>query len=262
MNAIHRTENLTMTVTPIIGLVADRKKVTTGPWVDVPNDAIPHSYVTAIEQAGGSPVLIPSVESNLANIDRILDGIDGLLLPGGSDLDSDLYGQEAHRENDQPLRLRDDLEIALTRRAVDRGIAVYGVCRGMQVINVALGGTLEQHLDDRLDMTPHRDEVGTFTGHEVVPVVGTRLVDIVGAEEFSIRSHHHQAVSVLGEGLIPSAWAPDGVVEAIERPGAGFVLGVQWHPEQDLPGGGHKLFEAFIEAASPSERSLTRDRPR
>ena len=238
-----------MTVTPIIGLVADRKKVTTGPWVDVPNDAIPHSYVTAVEQAGGSPVLIPSVGSNLTNIDRILDGIDGLLLPGGSDLDSDLYGQEAHQENDQPLRLRDDLEIALARRAIDRRMPVYGVCRGMQVINVALGGTLQQHLGDRLDMTPHRDKVGTYTAHDVIPVAGTRLIDIIGADEFTIRSHHHQAVAVLGEGLIPSAWAPDGVIEAIERPGAGFVLGVQWHPEQDLPAGGLELFRAFMQAA-------------
>lgn len=244
-----------MTFTPIIGLVADRKRITLGPWVDVSNDSIPHSYVTAIEQAGGSPVLIPSVGSNLMNIDRILDALDGLLLPGGSDLDSKLYGQEAHRENDPPLRLRDDLEIALTRRAVDRGIAIYGICRGMQVINVALGGTLEQHLGDRLDMTRHRDAVGTYTAHEVIPVDGTRLVDIVGADEFTIRSHHHQAVAVLGEGLIPSAWASDGVVEAIERPGAGFVVGVQWHPEQDLPGGGLRLFRAFVEAASPLERT-------
>ncbi len=245
-----KTDSLTMQVTPIIGLVADRKNVTVGPWVAVPNDAIPHSYIAAIEQAGGSPVMIPSVESHLANVDRILDGLDGLLLPGGTDLDSGLYGQEPHQENDPPLRLRDDLEIALTLRAITRGIPVYGVCRGMQVINVALGGTLEQHLGDRLDLTPHRDKVGSYTAHEIVPVAGTRLFDIVGADEFTIRSHHHQAVSVLGDGLIPSGWSRDGIVEAIERPGAGFVLGVQWHPEQNLTSGGLDLFRAFIQAAS------------
>lgn len=244
------TNPMTSVITPIIGLVADRKTVTTGPWIDVLNDAIPHAYVTAVERAGGSPVMIPSVESNLNNIDRILDGIDGLLLPGGSDVDADLYGEEAHGENDHPLRLRDDLEIALTKRAIERTIPVYGVCRGMQVINVALGGTIEQHLGDRLDMTPHRDKVGTFTTHDVTPVSGTRLCEIVGTETFTIPSHHHQAVAELGEGLTPTAWAPDGVIEALELPGPDFVLGVQWHPEQDLPGGGVKLFTAFIEAAS------------
>ena len=239
-----------MTLTPIIGLVADRKDVTTGPWIDVPNDAINHSYVTAISAAGGSPVLIPSTDVNLANVDRLLDAIDGLLLPGGADLDPELYGQLPHAENDPPLRIRDDLEIALTRRAVELGVPVYGVCRGMQVLNVALGGTLEQHLDDRLDMTPHRNVVGTFTSHLVQPVAGTRLARAVGTKELTITSHHHQAVQHLGRGLIPSAAAPDGVIEAVEVAGSQFVLGVQWHPEENLPGGGSALFEAFIRAAA------------
>lgn len=239
-----------MTITPLIGLVSDRKVITLGPWVDVANDAIPHSYVAAIEQAGGSPLLIPSAGSNLTNIDRILDAIDGLFLPGGSDMDSDLYGQAPHAENDEPFRLRDDLEMALTRRAVERRIPVYGVCRGMQVLNVALGGTIEQHLGDRLDMTPHRDDVGTYTAHGITPIAGTRLASVLGTAEMSIASHHHQAVAELGEGLIRSAWASDGVVEAIESSADPFVLGVQWHPEQDLSGGGCLLFRAFVQAAS------------
>jgi putative glutamine amidotransferase len=239
-----------MTSTPIIGLVADRKLVTTGPWIEVPNDAIPHSYVAAIEQAGGSPILIPSSASNLTNVDRLLDAIDGLLLPGGSDVDSDLYDQKPHEQNDQPLRIRDELEIALARRAVERGMPVYGVCRGMQVLNVALGGTLEQHLADRLDMTPHRDVVGTYVAHDILPVPGTRLADTLGTNGVSVASHHHQAVDLVGRGLIPSAWASDGVVEAVEMPGDQFILGVQWHPEQDLLGGGQQLFEAFVRAAA------------
>lgn len=238
-----------MTVTPLIGLVSDRKVITLGPWIEVANDAIPHSYVAAIEDAGGSPLLIPSAGSNLTNIDRILDALDGLFLPGGSDMDSDLYGQAPHAENDKPFRLRDDLEMALTRRAVERGIPVYGVCRGMQVLNVALGGTLEQHLGDRLDMTPHRDEVGTYTAHGVTAVEGTRLARILGTAEVSIVSHHHQAVARLGQGLIRSAWASDGLVEAIEGRGDPFLLGVQWHPEQNLSGGGSGLFRAFVAAS-------------
>lgn len=242
-----------MTITPLIGLVADRKVVTVGQWIDVPNDAIPHSYVAAIQQSGGSPLLIPSVAVNLANVERIVDAIDGLFLPGGSDLDSDLYGEECHNENDQPLRERDDLELALVRRAVERGVPVYGVCRGMQLINVALGGTLEQHLGDRLDMTPHRDEIGTYTAHEVIPVAGSGLAGIVGTATFAIASHHHQAVAELGQGLVACAWAPDGVVEAIEAieaTGDRFLLGVQWHPEQKLPGAGLELFRAFVQAAA------------
>ena len=247
-----------MTLTPIIGLVADRKAVTTGPWIAVPHDAINHSYVVAISDAGGSPILIPSTAVNLANVDRLLDAIDGLLLPGGADLDSELYDQQPHAENDPPLRIRDDLEIALARRAVERGVPVYGVCRGMQILNVALGGTLEQHLGDRLDMTPHRDVVGTFTSHTVRPVAGTRLARAVGTEDLTITSHHHQAVHRLGRGLIASASAPDGVIEAVEVAGSRFVLGVQWHPEENLSGGGSGLFDAFIRAtvAVAAERSV------
>ena len=243
-----------MNDTPLIGLVADRKVVTVGQWIEVPNDAIPHSYVAAIQQSGGSPLLIPSVAVNLANVDRILEAIDGLFLPGGSDLDSNLYGEECHAENDQPLRMRDDLELALVRRAVERGIPIYGVCRGMQVINVALGGTLEQHLGDRLDMTPHRDEIGVYTVHEVIPVAGSRLAEIVGTSTFAIASHHHQAVAQLGPGLVACAVAPDGVVEAVEAPGEQFLLGVQWHPEQKLPGTGLELFRAFVHAAALGSR--------
>jgi putative glutamine amidotransferase len=239
-----------MTSTPLIGLVADQKTVTVGPWVDVLNDAISHSYVSAIEQGGGSPLMIPSVQANVDNVDRILDALDGLLLPGGSDMDSALYGQVAHPQNDTPLRIRDDLEIALTRRAVARGIPVYGVCRGMQIINVALGGTIEQHLADRLEMTPHRDVVGAYTRHAVTPVVGSSLAELLGAHTFEIVSHHHQAVGNLAPGLAPTAYAPDGVVEAVEGTGDNFLVGVQWHPEQDLADGGLLLFHDFVRAAA------------
>ncbi|HET8778552.1 MAG TPA: gamma-glutamyl-gamma-aminobutyrate hydrolase family protein, partial [Agromyces sp.] len=146
-------------------------------------------------------------------------------------------------------------EIALTRGACERGMPVLGACRGMQVLNVALGGTLEQHLGDRLDLTPHRAEYGTHTSHPVTIAPGTLLSAITHEQEFDISSHHHQGVDVLGEGLIVSASAPDGVVEAIEAHDGSFCLGVQWHPEERLDPEGIALIRAFITAARTRSRA-------
>lgn len=237
-----------MTV-PTIGLVADRKAASSGAWVDIPTDGTPHAYVSAIEEAGGAPLLFPSLEVHLGDPGRLLDLVDGLFLPGGRDLDATLYGSEAHPSNDPPLRVRDELEIELTRLARERGMPVLGACRGMQVINVALGGTLEQHLGDRLDLTPHRAEYGTHTSHPVAIETGTLLGSITHEPEFDISSHHHQGVDRLGEGLVAAATAPDGVVEAIEATDGGFCLGVQWHPEERLDPEGIALIRAFVAAA-------------
>lgn len=237
-----------MTV-PVIGLVADRKPVTSGAWVDIPNDGLPHRYVAALEQAGAAPLLIPSLDVHLAEPERVLDRIDGLFLPGGRDLDADLYGSEAHPSNDPPLRLRDELEIALTRLAHERGIPVFGACRGLQVLNVAMGGTLEQHLGDRVDLTIHRDVIGKYTGHHVSIEPGSLLSTLTHELSFEIASHHHQGVGELGEGLVVSATAPDGVIEAIESSDGSFCLGVQWHPEERLDPEGLWLIGAFIAAA-------------
>ncbi|WP_173924373.1 gamma-glutamyl-gamma-aminobutyrate hydrolase family protein [Agromyces sp. Marseille-P2726] len=243
-----------MTV-PFIGIVADRKSASSGAWVDIPTDGIPHAYVAAIEEAGGAPLLFPSIDVHLDDLARLLDLVDGLFLPGGRDLDAALYGSEAHPSNDPPLRVRDELEIALTRLARDRGMPVLGACRGMQVINVALGGTLEQHLGDRLDLTPHRDVYGTHTSHPVSIAPGTLLSGITHELEFDISSHHHQGVDRLGEGLIASANAPDGVIEAIEATDGAFCLGVQWHPEERLDPEGIALIRAFIAAARTRSRA-------
>ena len=237
-----------MTV-PLIGIVTDRKAASYGAWVDIPTDAISHTYVAAIQEAGGAPVLFPSLDVHVEEPGRLLDLIDGLFLPGGRDLDASLYASEAHPSNDKPLRVRDELEIALTRGARERDIPVLGACRGMQVLNVALGGTLEQHLGDRLDLTPHRAEFGTHTSHPVSIHPDTLLSGITHELEFDISSHHHQGVDELGEGLVASASAPDGVVEAIESVDGAFCLGVQWHPEERLDPEGIALIRAFIAAA-------------
>lgn len=235
--------------TPLIAVVADRKATTTGAWVDIVNDSLPHTYQAAIEEAGGAPILIPSLDVHLGDPGRLLNGVDGLFLPGGRDLDAALYGEEAHATNDAPLRIRDELEIALVREARRRGMPIFGACRGAQVINVAFGGSLEQHLGDRVDLTPHRDTIGEFTAHEVAVVPGSLLDSLTQTPSFEIASHHHQSVGRLADGLVISATAPDGVAEAIEATGHPFCLGVQWHPEERLDPEGLALVRAFIDAA-------------
>lgn len=234
---------------PFIGVVADRKSASAGAWVDIPTDGLSHAYLSALEQAGGAPVLFPSLVVHLDEPGRLLDRVDGLFLPGGRDIDAELYGSEAHPSNDTPLRLRDELEVALVRVARERGMPILGACRGMQLLNVALGGTLEQHLGDRLDLTPHRATVGERTEHPVAIHAGTLLRSITHDEEFDISSHHHQAVDRLGEGLVASASAPDGVIEAIEATDGAFCLGVQWHPEERLDPEGIALIRAFVDAS-------------
>lgn len=237
-----------MTV-PLIGVVADRKPASSGAWVDIPTDGLPHSYLSAIEQAGAAPLVFPALDVHLDDPGRLLDRIDGLFLSGGRDVDPHLYGATPHPANDEPLRIRDELEIALAQQARERGMPVFGACRGMQVLNVALGGTLEQHLGDRVDLSPHRDVYGVHTAHSVTVAPGTLLDRITRDRDFDISSHHHQAVDRLGEGLIASASAPDGVVEAIETTDGGFCIGVQWHPEERLEPEGLALIRAFVGAA-------------
>jgi putative glutamine amidotransferase len=236
-------------VAPIIGVVADRKIQSSGLWVDVETDGLPHSYLRAIEKAGGAPFLIPSIAASLELVDKWVEAMDGLFLPGGGDVDSRLYGQEPHDLNDRPMRIRDDLEIALTLAAKRRGIPIFGACRGMQVINVALGGTLEQHIGERVDLTPHRNVVGIFTSHPVLIKEGSLLEAILPQRELGIASHHHQGVGELGSGLAISARAPDGVIEAIEAIDGSFCIGVQWHPEQQLDQEGLNIIRAFVDAS-------------
>ncbi len=244
--------------TPLIAIIGDRKRATSGPWVDVLTDGNPHTYIEAVSDGGGAPIIFPAIPVHLAETERLLDLVDGVFLPGGRDIDAAFYGQPAHAENDPPLSLRDELEIEFVRGARRRGMPVLGACRGMQVMNVALGGTLEQHLGDRVEPTPHRDTVGVFTTHEVRIADGSRLAAIVGTGSFEIASHHHQAVERIADGFVATAWAADGVIEALETEGDEFCLGVQWHPEQQLDVEGRALARAFVEAAGAYGESRNR----
>ena len=203
---------------------------------------VPAAYVQAVQQAGGRAFLVPPAEDA---VEEALDGLDGLVFSGGSDLDPELYGQEAHEETLGIVRDRDEAELALLEGALERDMPVLAICRGSQVLNVARGGDLLQHLPDVVGDEKHKHTPGVFADHDVDLVAGTRVQSLLG-DRAPVKSHHHQGFGRLGEGLRESARADDGTVEAVEDPSQRFALGVLWHPEagEDLA-----LFEGLVNEA-------------
>jgi putative glutamine amidotransferase len=203
---------------------------------------VPAAYVQALERAGGRPVLIPPSEHG---IEETLDAVDGLVFSGGSDLDPDLYDQEPHDETFGVVPERDRGELALLEAALARDLPVLAVCRGSQVLNVARGGDLVQHLPDLVGDEKHKHTPGTFADHDITLQPGTRLASLLG-DHAPVKSHHHQGFGRVGDGLRIAAHAEDGTIEAVEDPSRRFALGVLWHPEagEDL-----KLFEELVDAA-------------
>ena len=197
-------------------------------------------YVQAIERAGGTPLLVPPVEEG---IEEILDALDGLLFSGGADLDPDSYGAEAHPATTGTRPARDRAELALLEGALARDLPVLAVCRGSQVLNVALGGDLVQHLPDVVGSELHKEVSGVFSERIPVRVDPSSRVPDVG----TVKSHHHQGFGRLGEGLREVAWADDGTIEAVEDPERRFAVGVLWHPEA---GEDARLFEALVAEAA------------
>jgi putative glutamine amidotransferase len=212
------------------------------------------AYIAAVQAAGGSPLLLtphftPEVQAAL------WPRVDGLVLTGGGDVEPARFGQTRHPTVDDVSPARDELELGLTRRAVADGVPLFAICRGIQVLNVALGGTLLQDIaSERPGALAHSQTAPRHEATHAVKVLGegTRLARVLGALEIEVNSMHHQAVEQLGEGLREVAWAPDGVIEGVEMPGdERFVLGVQWHPEElaghDLAA--RNLFTAIVDAA-------------
>ena len=210
---------------------------------NVPAALIPASYVQSVEAAGGSPLLVPPG----AGVEETLAAVDGLVFSGGSDLDPELYGSDTHDQTSGVVRARDDFELELMRAALDADVPVLAICRGSQVLNVARGGDIEQHLPDRLEGDQkHRAVPGAFGEHDVEVLAGTRLAGILGDRAVA-KSHHHQGFGTIGSGLRESARADDGTLEGLEDPDRRFALGVLWHPEE---GEDKALFEALVAAAA------------
>jgi gamma-glutamyl-gamma-aminobutyrate hydrolase PuuD len=227
---------------PLIGITTYAEAdVRWGAW-SLPAALIPLDYVAAIERAGGRPLLVPpSVEG----IDETLDGLDGIIFSGGSDLDPETYGADAHPETNGLRPERDRAELELLQAALARDMPVLAICRGSQVLNVARGGDLVQHLPEVVGHDDHKHTPGVFADHDVTVDPATKLGSLVG-DRAPVKSHHHQGFGRLGDGLRESARADDGTVEALEDPSKRFAIGVLWHPEA---GEDAALFEALVAEA-------------
>jgi putative glutamine amidotransferase len=244
---------------PVLGLSTYLQRSQTGVW-DVKASFLPAIYIEGVTLAGGIAMLLPPQPVDAGIADRVLDGLDGLVLTGGKDIDPAAYGQTPHATTEEPARDRDAWEFALLDRALKRGIPVLGICRGAQILNVALGGTLHQHLPEIVGHNWHQAGNARFNTSVIQTVPGTRLAALIG-ESTDAQCYHHQAIAELGQGLIATAWDPDGVVEAVEIPGEHFVVAVQWHPEERLDD--LRLFGGVVEAAAAyasGKTQITRER--
>ncbi|MDA4107443.1 gamma-glutamyl-gamma-aminobutyrate hydrolase family protein [Mycolicibacterium holsaticum] len=236
-------------VRPVLGLTTYLQQAQTGVW-DVRASFLPAIYLDGVSRAGGIAALLPPQPVDDGIADRLLAGLDGLIITGGRDVMPASYGQRPHPATDEDLadnRMRDALEFALVRGAMRRGMPLLGICRGAQVLNVALGGTLHQHLPDVVGHTHHQQGNAVFSTSSVRTVPGTRLAALIG-ESSDAQCYHHQAIDRLGEGLVVGARDADGVIEAVEIPGDTFVLAVQWHPEERLDD--LRLFAGVVAAAA------------
>jgi putative glutamine amidotransferase len=240
---------------PLIGVTTYLEQAVRGEW-DERFGMVPETYLIAVEQGGGIPLMLPPQPFDDATVARVLDAIDGLVVSGGADVDPARYGAEHGPHTDSPRHDRDGWEIALTLAAIDRGMPVLAICRGLQVLNVALGGSLEQHVPD-VTTEVHGGTAGGFTATDVGITGGTLVRDVLGAvgDRLSVQCHHHQMIDRLADGLVVSAHSAGGLVEAVELPSKPFVVGVQWHPEQDEAD--RRLFAALAKAARPAGRGAS-----
>jgi putative glutamine amidotransferase len=226
---------------PLIGITSYAEEIRWGVWTE---DAalVPLAYVRAVEGAGGRALVVPPANEGL---EETLDALDGVIFSGGGDLDPGLYDAEPHPETDAPRAARDAAELRMLEAALERDMPVLAICRGSQVLNVARGGNLVQHLPEEVGHDQHRHEPGAFSDHDVKVSADSRLGALLG-EHTPVKSHHHQGYGRIGEGLREVAWAEDGLVEGLEDPNKRFAVGVLWHPEEEEDSA---LFKALVDEA-------------
>jgi gamma-glutamyl-gamma-aminobutyrate hydrolase PuuD len=227
---------------PVIGITTYVTPARWSYWEDE-TALVPAAYVDAVERAGGRPVLIPPSQQG---VEETLDAVDGLIFSGGADIDPDLYGQEPHPETSGVRPERDRGELALLEGALARDLPVLAICRGSQVLNIARGGDLVQHLPEVVGDEKHKHTPGTFGDHDVTLEGGTRLASMLG-DRAPVKSHHHQGFGRIGEGLQVAAHAEDGTIEAVEATDRRFTFGVLWHPEA---GEDARLFTELVREAA------------
>ena len=234
---------------PVIGLCSSLEQARWGFW-DQQAFLTPRSYVNAVQRAGGVAILLPVDARASDQPERWLELIDGLMLCGGADIDPSFYGAERHPETRGTVPERDAFEIALTRAALERDVPLLGICRGMQLLNVACGGTLIQHLPDDVGHTDHRRSLGTFENadHDVLLDEGSLAARAAAETRHCTKSHHHQGIAEVGAGLeVTGRSVLDDLPETLEMPGKRFVLGVQWHPEADVRS---RVIARFVDTAA------------
>ena len=240
---------------PVIGICTAVERARWSVW-DQDAFLLARSYVTAIQRAGALAVMLPPDPAALEDPDAVLDLLDGLILAGGADIDPSAYSAEPHAMTKGTVPERDDFELALARRALERDMPVLGICRGMQLMNVACGGTLLQHLPDTVGHEDHRRVPGSFDGadHHVRLEAGSLAARAADEESHSTKSHHHQGIDALGDGFEITGWSSlDELPEAIEAPDRRFALGVQWHPEADEAS---KVIGSLVDAARTYRSTL------
>lgn len=236
---------------PVIGVTAYVEPVSRGDWSGQHSAVLPYDYVAAIERAGGIAVVLPPrADADDALVRALLARLDAVVIAGGADVEPSRYAALPHPSVQAPRPDRDEFELAVARVSAELDLPLLGICRGMQVMAVAAGGSLEQHLPDRVGHTAHSPTLGVYASHHVSVVEGSHLADVLGTDPLDVPTYHHQAVTE-HPGYVASAWHEDGTVEAMEDPAHGFRLAVQWHPEAGADG---RLFEALVDAATGHRR--------
>jgi len=239
---------------PIIGITGELEAARWGNWI---REAVvsPVSYTRAVERAGGTPVILPPVPAG--SVPVLIAGLGGLVLTGGRDIDPSLYDEAPHAQTDIPDHRRDRFELILTRAAIDADLPFLAIGRGLHILNVARGGTITQHLPDRLGNESHKPDPVKMTTPDLQIAAASKLSGVLG-ETAQVPAAHHQAINRIGTDLLTVAWTPDQVVEALEVQGHRWGLGVQWNPED---GDDPRLFEALIAASKTAAQAAVPAQP-